>query len=60
MPSPLTPGTGSSLGYCAKLLLSCANLPAVSMALNEMDLRQMAEEATNQEPEGKGIKAIAG
>lgn len=60
MPSPLTPDTGSSSGFCAKLLLSCANLPATSAALNEMDLRRMAEEATKREPEGKGGKAVAG
>ncbi|KFO10649.1 BPI fold-containing family B member 6, partial [Balearica regulorum gibbericeps] len=41
--------------------LSCANLPAVSTALNESDvLQKMAEEATKKKPNAKPIKGISG
>jgi len=40
---------------------SCANLPAVSTALNESDvLQKMAEEAAKKKPNAKPIKGISG
>uniref|UniRef100_A0A8B9P3N1 Lipid-binding serum glycoprotein N-terminal domain-containing protein n=1 Tax=Apteryx owenii TaxID=8824 RepID=A0A8B9P3N1_APTOW len=48
-------------GFCAKLFLSCANVPAVSTAVAESDiLQKMAKEATKKKPNVKPIKGISG